>query len=319
MRYLSLLSAVALLLQICSCKKDKPDVHVQSIMLSKDTLNIIVGNQAAFTASASPLDAPDTALTYTSANPLVATVKKPGLVTAIAIGQTTITVSNSDNTASKKCVVNVLPVAVSGITLNKDSTAILLGNTDTLKATVLPVNASYGTVTWASSDNTVAKVSAAGVITTVASGEATIIASSQDGSQKAACKVVVGDMNYFVSGIGDYYFSTSNGQDGESVGFNLFNNSRYPVTITSWELHSLIDVPLVTTKGPFVAQPGTGYNSIFVFTSFAQNNLSDHPADFYYFPVVVYFTCQAKNYQLVLTWIDNANGKPTLVSQVTAL
>ena len=49
-------------------------------------------------------------------------------------------------------------------------------------ATVLPENADNKEVTWASSDETVANVSEAGLITAKAAGTATIKATAKDGS-----------------------------------------------------------------------------------------------------------------------------------------
>ena len=81
-------------------------------------------------------------------------------------------------------------VAVTGVTLNKNSTTIEAGESETLTATVLPSNASNKTVTWTSSNDSVASVSS-GVIHAHAIGNATITVKTSDGNKTATCTVTV--------------------------------------------------------------------------------------------------------------------------------
>ena len=73
-------------------------------------------------------------------------------------------------------------VAVTGVTLNLPSLAIGTGLTGSLVATVTPSNATDKTVTWSSSNNSVATVQG-GTVTGVAEGTATITATTADGGQ----------------------------------------------------------------------------------------------------------------------------------------
>ena len=81
-------------------------------------------------------------------------------------------------------------VAVSSISLNKTSTSIEEGKTETLTATISPAEATDKSVTWTSSDPSVATVDASGVVTAVAAGEATITAEASNGLN-ATCTVTV--------------------------------------------------------------------------------------------------------------------------------
>ena len=81
-------------------------------------------------------------------------------------------------------------VSVTGISLDKTEVTITEGGTETLTATVSPENATDKTVTWTSSDETVATV-ADGVVTAVAAGTATITATTVDGEYTAGCAVTV--------------------------------------------------------------------------------------------------------------------------------
>ena len=81
---------------------------------------------------------------------------------------------------------------VEGITLNKLTSTINVGATDTLTATISPNDATDKTVTWSSSNTSVATVSSEGVVTGVAAGTATITAAANDGSGiTASCTVTV--------------------------------------------------------------------------------------------------------------------------------
>ena len=83
-------------------------------------------------------------------------------------------------------------VPVSQITLNKTSTSISVGNSETLTATVAPENAANKALKWASSDEDVATVAPDGTVTAVKVGTATITATATDGSGKSAvCTVTV--------------------------------------------------------------------------------------------------------------------------------
>ena len=83
-------------------------------------------------------------------------------------------------------------VAVTGIELNKTSTEIKVGSDETLTATVSPEDATDKTVTWESSEPTVATVDQNGKVTAVAVGTARITATANDGSGvKATCDVTV--------------------------------------------------------------------------------------------------------------------------------
>lgn len=82
-------------------------------------------------------------------------------------------------------------VHVTSVSLNKTSDSIYVGDTSTLTATISPSDATYKTVSWSSSDSTVASVSNSGVVTGVKAGTATITATSTDGNKTATCAVTV--------------------------------------------------------------------------------------------------------------------------------
>lgn len=85
----------------------------------------------------------------------------------------------------------VTPVSVTGVTLDKSSNSLAAGGTFKLTATVSPDNATNKTVSWISSNPSVATVDQTGNVTAVAAGNAIITATTADGSKTAQCPITV--------------------------------------------------------------------------------------------------------------------------------
>ncbi|MGM9747065.1 MAG: Ig-like domain-containing protein [Paludibacteraceae bacterium] len=84
---------------------------------------------------------------------------------------------------------------VESVVLNPTSLSLDVGEQDTIEVRVYPLSSAYAnTVKWQSSDESVAVVSAKGVVTAVYSGKCTITATA--GKQSATCEVVVNDLDY---------------------------------------------------------------------------------------------------------------------------
>ncbi len=83
------------------------------------------------------------------------------------------------------------PVSVTGVSLNKDSETITIGDSEALTATVSPWNATNRNVTWTSSNTSVATVNSSGRVEAVAEGNATITVTTSDGGFTATCTITV--------------------------------------------------------------------------------------------------------------------------------
>lgn len=93
-------------------------------------------------------------------------------------------------------IVEMDPVPVTSIELDKTSAVALLGETLQLTATVLPEDATDKSVSWASSNPGVATVDGNGLVTAVNVGSATITAVTTDGSNlSASCTVTVRNLS----------------------------------------------------------------------------------------------------------------------------
>lgn len=105
----------------CSrCGKKNPNyvprVEVIGIKLDKTEAEMLVGDMLTLMHTLSPTTATDKDVTWKSSNPSVATVSDVGVVTAVSIGETTITVS-SVNGKTATCKISVKDIVVDMPTL----------------------------------------------------------------------------------------------------------------------------------------------------------------------------------------------------------
>jgi parallel beta-helix repeat protein len=103
--------------------------------------------------------------------------------------------STATMTGSATVIINSSSTLVTGVSVSPTSTSILTGSTQQLTATVLPSNATNKTVTWSSSNTTVATVNSVGLVTAIASGSAVITVKTQDGSKTASSTINVSSTN----------------------------------------------------------------------------------------------------------------------------
>ncbi|WP_283653784.1 leucine-rich repeat protein [Paenibacillus sp. RC334] len=81
------------------------------------------------------------------------------------------------------------PIGTEGITLDKEALSLVVGTTEDLTANITPVNATYKTVTWASSDPAITTVDTEGAVTGVSAGTARITATTN--GKSASSQVTV--------------------------------------------------------------------------------------------------------------------------------
>ena len=93
-------------------------------------------------------------------------------------------------------------VAVTGVSLNKQTLSLVEGDSETLTATVAPSNATNKAVSWKSSYASVASVDNSGKVTAVKAGSATITVTTTDGSKTATCSVTVTAKTIEVNDVG---------------------------------------------------------------------------------------------------------------------
>lgn len=158
-----------------------PNVSATSVSLNKNSSALAVGKTDSLIAAMNPTNSTD-AVTWSSSNAKVASVDGFGNVTGITTGAAKIT-ATTESGVSDSCTYSVTnnPISVTKLKLSKATDSINLRTADTLKAVVTPTNATDTSVSWVSSDPSVATVKN-GVVTAVNIGTTTITAVSDDNS-----------------------------------------------------------------------------------------------------------------------------------------
>jgi len=131
-------------------------------------------------------------VTWVSNNTNVATVSASGLVTGVGAGTATITATSEGKSGTATIMVNLAPVNTVTVLPNPSSTFV--GFTTTLTATLKDANGNTltgRTVTWQSSNTTVASVNSSGVVTGLAPGTSTITATSEGKSGTSTLSVTL--------------------------------------------------------------------------------------------------------------------------------
>ena len=184
----------------CSVEvKEEPKdetVAVDSVTINQQAPTVEVGKTITLTATVNPSNATNTKVKWTAGSNGCASVSAEGIVTGVKAGKETITVTTEDGEKTATVEVEVkeaapTTVAVTGVTLNKVKTTIVVGISETLGATVAPAEATDRSVTWSSDNTAVATVDKNGVVTAVKEGNAKITVTTTDGGFKAVCEVTV--------------------------------------------------------------------------------------------------------------------------------
>jgi uncharacterized protein YjdB len=169
-----------------------PKVLSVSIVSNPGVLPI--GERAQLAVSVLTVDGALAVVGWSSSNTAVASVSNGGLVTALALGVTTITATSLiDSTKSASIAITVgFRAAVNSVSIAPSSATIAVGGTQALTATVSAVGGARTDVTWGTSDQAIATVSTTGVVTGVAEGIANITARSVfDAARSSTVPVIV--------------------------------------------------------------------------------------------------------------------------------
>lgn len=161
---------------------------VLGVRLNKEWKTLLVNQLDTLVASVLPADASNKDLLWSTGNDTVAVVKD-GVVSALKAGFATISVKTADGGFTAQCLYTVLQ-PVTGVQLNKTNLRLLINQSETLTATVLPADASNKVLDWASSNPAVATVTD-GRVTAYNAGSTTITVRTEDGGKTASCQVYV--------------------------------------------------------------------------------------------------------------------------------
>ncbi len=159
-------------------------VAVTGVSVSPASATITgLSNTQQLTATITPSNATNKSVLWSSSNTSIATVNGSGLVTSVAGGSVTITVTTDDGAFTSTSSITVNYVALSSITLSTNTATLYTSGTYktlSLTATFSPANATNQGITWSSSYPSIATVNSSGLVTGLTPGFATITATSND-------------------------------------------------------------------------------------------------------------------------------------------
>lgn len=172
-------------------------VAVATVELSASTVDLAPNGTAQLTATArssSGTALTDRSFSWAVVSPAVASVSASGLVTGVADGTTTVTVTSEGKSAA--ATINVRTAVASVVVTPTTSQLTVGGATSQLTAAARDANGNTlnnRTITWSSSNTSVASVSQTGLVTAVAAGTSVISATSEGRTGTANITVAAAD------------------------------------------------------------------------------------------------------------------------------
>ena len=183
----------------CEVTVEAIKYDVTEVKLSSELETIKVGGVADLFATVYPENATNKNIIWHSSNEGVVTVDG-GKIRGVSQGAAIVSVETEDKGKTASCTVYVKSnvsgedVVPTSIIVSPASKVTTVGDTFQLVPTVVPENADDRSVTWSSSNTSIATVSAGGLVTTHAKGEVTIKATSNAAPTVIGeCEVTVKD------------------------------------------------------------------------------------------------------------------------------
>jgi uncharacterized protein YjdB len=199
-RFASSIAVAALIVLAAACKETTEVAQVADVIVTPPTVTLAIGQTQQLNAT--PVDAEggtvgNRAIHFGTSHPTVATVSETGLVSAVAPGQATISAGAGGKNGES--IITVIPPPISSVTLLPAGPRTLrVTNSYQLTATARDGNNAPlvgRTITWTSSNSSVATVAAsdprgtAAVVTAISPGTASITAESE--GRQASTQITV--------------------------------------------------------------------------------------------------------------------------------
>lgn len=202
-----ILFACLAMVAIVACEKDGPTnnqntpVPVSSVAINPaGPITLAIGDEVTLTATIAPENATNKQVTWSSDNSSVATVTDGGVVRALAVGTAIITAQAEGQSAICRINVEESVVEVTSVTVAPEGPlTATVGDSITFTATVMPEDATDRVVTWTSSNPELASIDDNGVMSAIAAGNVTIIASA--GTMSASVEVTIENVYVAVTDI----------------------------------------------------------------------------------------------------------------------
>lgn len=203
--YITAISIDGNYIKECRVEVIPANIIAESISISMAEAKILVNENLQLHATVLPENTSNKDIRWSSTNSDIAVVSESGLVSALKEGDVQIIASTEDGSnLSAICEISVNSrfVSITQIAISPSSVKLAVGETINLEAQITPVDATNKNVKWSSTNSSVVTVGSNGQLTAKGIGTATIIASSQDGTNlSATCSVEVFEPTILISSI----------------------------------------------------------------------------------------------------------------------
>ena len=159
---------------------------VESVTLDQTSINMYIEETVELVATVNPTDATNTDIVWSSSNADIVSVDTNGIVTALALGNATITVTTVDGSKTAACSVTVQE----GLKIEQTSVELGVAEEQTLSCTLNGSATNNAELVWSSSAATIVSVEG-GKLTALAVGSAVITVKTADERCAASVSVTV--------------------------------------------------------------------------------------------------------------------------------
>lgn len=174
-----------------TCKVTVVPTPVESVSVTANgSTTLKPGQSLQLNATVLPENATDKTVVWTSSDVTVATVTNSGLVTAVSVGNASITATAGDRSASAG--ITVEPILAESLILFHTDIDLKVGEEYTLSPVITPENTTDKTLVWWSDDESIASVDSNGTVHANAIGNTVVRVSTTDGTElKAEARIYV--------------------------------------------------------------------------------------------------------------------------------
>ena len=164
------------------------DVMPSKVSMSAEKTTMRIGTESTITATVSPSNAVSTYVEWETSDSSVVTVNN-GTIKAVGYGTATITATTINGKVGS-VKITVKEIVAESVTIPEELDEVRINTEHQLTADILPTDVENPTITWSSSDETVATVSSVGKVKANSYGTATITATATNGKSDSVTVTV---------------------------------------------------------------------------------------------------------------------------------
>jgi|GEM_PF-1179288 len=177
-------------------------IPVTGVTITTKNVTIRPGETFQMEAIVTPANATKKVVSWTTSNSEIAIVNGRGLVKGLSQGTVTAEIETQDGNIVGITTVTVAgtpvgptdtTIAVDGVSIYPRDSSIEVGKTFNLRGSVIPFNATIKSISWASSNSSVAVIDNLGTVTAISEGVTIITASSLEGGKTDVITITVTD------------------------------------------------------------------------------------------------------------------------------